>query len=178
MCEHLIAAIHAGEMLGDEVLEEQVIVVSFGGGQADEAGQSAGDGDHAEHLGPGAAALGAEQEREAESLVEHAGKGMGGVDGDGGEEGIDFALEIVAGVGAGMFAELVPLEQANAVAAQLGEQVVIPAAVLRGDKLVNVGGEAGKGFVGAQAVVAGLAVAVFNALHEAGLADFDVFVEV
>ena len=91
-------------MLGDEVLEEQVIVVSFGGGQADEAGQSAGDGDHAEHLGPGAAALGAEQEREAESLVEHAGKGMGGVDGDGGEEGIDFALEIVAGVGAGMFA--------------------------------------------------------------------------
>jgi hypothetical protein len=43
---------------------------------------------------------------------------------------------------------------------------------------VNVGGEHGEGFVGAEAVVSGLAVAVFNALHEAGLAHFNVFVEV
>ena len=43
---------------------------------------------------------------------------------------------------------------------------------------MDFGGEGGEGFVGAQAVVAGFAVAVFNALHEAGLADFDVFVEV
>ena len=56
--------------------------------------------------------------------------------------------------------------------------MLVPAAVLRGHKAVNLGGEHGEGFVGAQAVVAGLAVAVLNALHEAGLADFNVFVEV
>ena len=43
---------------------------------------------------------------------------------------------------------------------------------------MNVGGEHGEGLVGAQAVEARLAVAVFNALHQAGLADFDVLVEV
>ena len=43
---------------------------------------------------------------------------------------------------------------------------------------MNLGGEDGQRFVGAKAVVARLAVAVFNALHEAGLADLDVLVEV
>ena len=37
---------------------------------------------------------------------------------------------------------------------------------------MDFGGEVGQGLVGAKAVVARLAVAVFNALHEAGLADF------
>ena len=56
--------------------------------------------------------------------------------------------------------------------------MLVPAAVLGVDKAVDFGGEDGEGFVGAQAVVALLAVAVFNALHEAGLADFDILVEV
>ena len=43
---------------------------------------------------------------------------------------------------------------------------------------MDFGGQRGQGFVRAQAVVARLAVAVLDALHEAGLADFDVFVEV
>ncbi len=43
---------------------------------------------------------------------------------------------------------------------------------------MNVGGELGEGFVGAQAVEAGFAVAVLNALHKAGLAHLNVFVEV
>ena len=103
---------------------------------------------------------------------------MGGVDGDGGQQRIDFALEVVLGKGAGVVVELLPLEQADALLAQLGEQLVVPAAVLGVDKAVDFGGEDGEGFVGAQAVVARLAVAVFNALHEAGLADFDVLVEV
>jgi hypothetical protein len=43
---------------------------------------------------------------------------------------------------------------------------------------VNLGGQHGEGFVGAQAVEARLAVAVLDALQEAGLADFDVLIEV
>ena len=106
--EHLVAAIHAGQILRDQVLEQQVIVRAFGGGQADETGQCAGHGDHAEHLRAGAAALGAEQQSEAESFVEHARKGVGGVDGDGRQQRINLALEVVFGKGAGFVAELVP----------------------------------------------------------------------
>ncbi len=43
---------------------------------------------------------------------------------------------------------------------------------------MDFGGEGGEGFLGAEAVVAGLAIAVLDALHEAGLADLDVLVEV
>ena len=82
------------------------------------------------------------------------------------------------GISAGLFAELVPLQQADILLAQLGEQLLVPAAVLRGHEAVDLGGEHGERLVGAQAVVARLAVAVFNALHEAGLADLDVFVEI
>ena len=99
--QDFVTAVHAGEVLGDQVLEEEVVVFAILGGQADEAGQGAGHGDHAENLGAGAAALGAEQQRQTESLVEHAGKGMGGIDGDGCEERIDVALEIILGEGAG-----------------------------------------------------------------------------
>ncbi len=148
------------------------------GGQADKAGQGAGHGDHAQHLGAGAAALGAEQQCQAQSLVEHARKGVGRVDGDGGKQRIDFALEVIFGKGAGFLAELFPVQQADALFAQFGKELLVPAVVLGGHKGVNLGGEGGQGFVGAQAVVAGLAVAVLNALHQAGLADFHIFVEV
>ena len=138
--ENLVAAVHAGQVLGDEVLEEQVVVFAFLGGQADKAGQGAGHGDHAKHLGAGAAALGAEQQRQAEGLVENAGKGMGGVDGDGGQERIDLALEVVFGKGAGVGTEFVPVQQANALLAQLGEKMLVPALVLGGDEGMNLGG--------------------------------------
>ncbi len=178
VAQDLVAAVHAAEVLGDEVLEQQVIEFAVGRGQADEAGQRAGDGNHAEDLGAGAAALGAEQQGETESLVEDAGKGVSGVNGDGGQEGIDLALEVALGVGAGLFVEFLPDQQADAVLAQLGEQFLVPAAVLGGDEFVDFGGEHGEGLIGAQAVVTGLAVAVLDALHEAGLAHLDVFVEV
>ena len=48
----------------------------------------------------------------------------------------------------------------------------------RFDKGVDFCGERGEGFVGAKAVVALLAISVLDALHEAGLADFDIFVEI
>ena len=70
--QHLVAAVHAGQVLRDQVLEQQVIEAAVGGGQADEAGQRAGHGDHSQHLRAGAAALGAQQQRQAESLVEDA----------------------------------------------------------------------------------------------------------
>jgi hypothetical protein len=69
---------------------------------------------------------------------------MGGIDGDGREQRIDFALEVALGKGAGLVAEFFPLQQADALLAQLGQQLIVPAAVLGGDELVNVGGEAAR----------------------------------
>ena len=100
------------------------------------------------------------------------------IDRDGREQRIDFALKVALGKGARFVAQLVPLQQPDALLAQLGQQVLVPAAVLRGHKAVNLGGQGGQRLVGAQAVVALLAVAVFNALHQAGLADFDILVEI
>ncbi len=103
---------------------------------------------------------------------------MGRVNRDRGQKRIDLALKVVLGKGPRFLVELFPLQQPDTVFAQLGQQVLVPAAVLRSHKRVNLGGQHGEGFVGAQAVVAGLAIAVFDALHEAGLADFDVLIEV
>ena len=103
---------------------------------------------------------------------------MGRVDGNGSEERIDLALEVVFGEGAGLVGELFPIEEVDFLLAKFGEQLVVPALVLGFDEGVDFRGENGEGFCGAKAVIAGLAVAVFDALHESGLADFDVFVEV
>ena len=67
------------------------------GGQADKARQRARHRDHAQHLRAGAAALGAQQQRQAERLVQHARKRMRRVDGDRRQQRIDFALKVAAG---------------------------------------------------------------------------------
>ncbi len=48
--EDLISAIHATQMLGDQVVEKEVVVCAVGIGQADEAGQGAGNSDHSQDL--------------------------------------------------------------------------------------------------------------------------------
>ena len=103
---------------------------------------------------------------------------MGRIDGNGGEKRIDFALKVVLCKGTRFFIQLIPFKQADALFAQFGKQVLIPAAVLGVDEAVDFDGKLGERFVGTQAVVAWLAVAVFNTLHQAGLADFDVLIEV
>ena len=50
--------------------------------------------------------------------------------------------------------------------------------ILRGHKVVNLRGQHRKRLVGPQAVVAGLTIAVFNALHQPGLANLDILVQV
>ena len=77
--EHLVAAIHAGEVLRDQVLEQEVVECAVFGGQADEAGQSAGHRDDAEHLRAGAACACARSSRARQSaLLSTRGKGCAG----------------------------------------------------------------------------------------------------
>ncbi len=166
------------QILRNQILEQQVIGCSIGCRQANKPGQRARNRHHAEHLRARAAALGAQQESQAKRLVEDAREGVRGVDGDGCQKRIDLALEIALGEGALIIRQLAPRHQAYVLLAHLGEQLVIPALILGGNEAVDLGRQDGQGLVGAVAVVALLAVAVFNALHEAGLANFNVLVEV
>ena len=176
--QHLVAAVHAGQILRDQILQQQVIEGSLGRGQADEPGQGARHRDHPQHLRAGTAPLASEQESQAESLVQNARKGMGRIDRDGRQQRVNLLLEVILGKVAGLWVQLPPFQQANALLAQFGQQVLVPALVLVVHKAVDLGVQHGERLFGAQAVVAGLAVAVFDALHQAGLADFNVLVEI
>ena len=61
---------------------------------------------------------------------------------------------------------------------QGGPQRLIPAAVLALDKRAQLRGVAFEGLLRCHTIRADLVVAVFNALHDAGDADFDKFVEI
>ena len=91
----------------------------------------------------GAAAFGPQQEGEAKSLVENAREGVGRVDADGRQQRVNFALKITLGKGAGFFAQFLPLQQPDALFAQLREELLVPATVLGGYKTVNLGGQHG-----------------------------------
>src|SRR5580698_8680535 len=56
--------------------------------------------------------------------------------------------------------------------------MIVPTAILRGHKLVNIGCEPFQRLVRPQPVVARLAIAVLNALHQSGLANFHILVQV
>ncbi len=56
--QDFIAAIHAGEVLRDQILQQQVVESAVGGGQPDKTRQRARHRHHAEHLRAGTAPLG------------------------------------------------------------------------------------------------------------------------
>ncbi len=103
---------------------------------------------------------------------------MGWVDGDGGEQRVDFAVEIGLGLGALFFGQLFPLQKADTLLAQFGKELAVPAAVLRGYEVVNFCRQVFQRGLGREAVIARFGVSVFCALEQAGEADFDVLVQV
>ena len=178
VAQHFVAAVHAGQVLRDQVLKQQVIVGAVGRGQPDKARQRPRHRHHSQNQRPRAAPLEPEQQRQAESLVEHTRKGVSRIDGNRRQQRIDLAQKIALRKVPGLFVQLLPLQQSNALFAQLGQQAVVPALVLRLHEAVNIGGQHGQRFVRTQAVEARLAVAVLDALHQAGLTDLDVLVQV
>ena len=176
--QHLVAAVHAAEILRNQVLKEEVIKGAVGSGQANEPGQGARHRHHSQHQGTGAAPLAPQQQCQAKGLVQHPRKRVGRVDGDGGQQRIDLALKITLGKGLGLFTQFFPLQQADTLFAQFGEQMLVPAAILGIDKGVDFSGEHGQRLIGTEAVVSLLAVAVFNALQQPGLANLNILVQV
>ena len=73
---------------------------------------------------------------------------------------------------------LLAIQYADAGRMQSGSQRLVPAAVLALDEGTQLGGVAVEGLLRRHAIRADLVVAVFNALHHAGHADLDKFVEI
>ena len=94
--EDAVAAEHRVDVRFDELFEEEEVALTLVLGKRDERGEGARDGDDAEDPGAGAGlefALVAQQQREAKRFVEHARKGMRGVEGDRGEERVYLLLK-------------------------------------------------------------------------------------
>ena len=103
---------------------------------------------------------------------------MGRVDRDRGQQRVDFALKVVLSEIGGLLIEFIPLEQSYSLLAKGGQQLAVPAFVLSVDKAVDFGGKNLQRFVGAKSIVARLTITILNALHQTGLADLDVFIQV
>ena len=176
--ENFIAAIHARRVVLDEIVQKDEVLGARARKQRHETGQSAWNRDHAEHRAGGSLAFAAKQESQAERFVEHPRKRMRGIDRNRSEQRIHFALVIEQGMLPGCLVHLVPLEHADAIFVEGGTQIFGPATVLVAHEPVHVLDDEIERLLRRQAIEARLRVAVFNALQDAGYADFYEFIEI
>ncbi len=94
------------------------------------------------------------------------------------QQGIDFALIELRGVLQLLLGHLLVVENADAGRMQGRAQRLVPAAVLALDEGAQLGGVAIEGLLRRHAIGPDLVVAVLNALHHAGDADFYELVEI
>jgi hypothetical protein len=103
---------------------------------------------------------------------------VGWVDGDWGEQGVDFGLVVVGGVRALVVVQLSPGEDVDTVATEVGEKLIVPAGVLGGDEIVDVAAEVVQRLGQSSSVLTALVVTLFKSLENGSEADFVEFVEV
>jgi hypothetical protein len=182
--EDAVAAEHRIDVSFDELLEEQEVALAGALGEGDERGKGAGNRDDAENSWAVARlefALVAQQESEAESLVENAGKWVRGVERYGGEERVDLLLEELDGELAIGFAELLPFQHGDAGALEFGYKTVVPAGALIVGEVMEAVAEAVHALILREASgvdVLGKAEAFFELLEDTGDTDLDELVEV
>ena len=82
MRQNFVPAIHPAQVLGDQILQKDVVRGAVGGGQAHKSRQRAWHSHHAKHLWAGALALAPEQQGQAQRLVQYAWKRMRRIDRD------------------------------------------------------------------------------------------------
>lgn len=103
---------------------------------------------------------------------------MSGVDSDWRQQRINFALEVSGGSLAGRVIRVVPAQDAHPGGAESGQELLVPALVLLGDKAVHHGVHDGQRLLEGGAVGVELGVAVLNPLEHSSQADFDEFVQI
>ncbi len=100
------------------------------------------------------------------------------IDRDRRQQQVEFLLAIIFDESPRPRIQFVQSQYANSMLVELRTQLVVPAAILVVDKLVSLAGDQVALFDQREAVGAGLGVAIFNLLHQAGYADFEKFVEI
>ena len=166
----------AADMGLHEVAEEdEVLAVAVFFGEGQEAREDARDL-HDGEIGGEVFAL--QFDEEVEAFVEELREGVRGVDGQRGEDGEDFAFEVVVEVGArGRFDVGVTVE-ADAFGGEAGADFLTPASVLVCDETADAMGDGGELLCGGKAVGSGGLRAGLHDLFEPGHADLEEFVEV
>jgi hypothetical protein len=123
----------------------------------------------------------AEDERQAEGFVEDAGKGVGGVKSDGGEEWVYLLLKEFDGELAIGFTELFPGEHGDASKLEFGDEAVVPAGTLIVGEQVELGAEAVHALILRQSTciyVRGEADSFLELLQDTGNSNLNELVEV
>jgi len=106
------------------------------------------------------------------------GEGVAGVDGEGGENGKDIALEELTGPGGLAFVELLNGAEVNAFLGKGGEEGFVQKLVLVGNHSQDAGADGGENFGGAEAIGTVNIASVVDELFEGGDADFEELVQV
>ena len=181
--QHLVPAIHTFGVSANEVGEKDDVTFALGRGKGDLARERSWHGDDAEHGNGGdslcRAAFVTEKQGDAEGFVQHAREGMGRVDGDWREQGVDFGVVEVDRKGLLPVRQLRPGEDADSGVLQRGQQLLSPATVLCSHKLLHLHADAVEQLLRAHAALVALGGhAVFDPLQDAGDADFDKLIEV
>jgi hypothetical protein len=142
--EDVVAAKHRSDVRQDKVVEQKKVVATVGlvgsGWKRNQRRQCARNRDDTEDLLRSALHLPlvTKQQSKAQRLVEDAGEGVRGVDGDRRQQGIDLLMEELRGVGPVGLAHLLPGHQPDACLGQRGNQARLPACSLRGCKVVKL----------------------------------------
>jgi hypothetical protein len=184
LIEDAVPAEHAVDVGFDELFEKKEVALSLVFGESDERGKGARNSYDAENFWAGPRlelALVAEQESEAESLVEDSRERVRRIEGYGGEERVDLLLEKLDGELAVGLAEVLPAEDRDAGALEFGDEAVVPAGGLVVVELVEAIADALHSLMLGESPsvkVMGKVEAVFEALQDAGNADLDELIEV
>jgi hypothetical protein len=101
------------------------------------------------------------------------GKGVTGVDGEGGKDGENIALELFASPGGLGFVQLLNRAEVNALLGKGGEECFVKELVLVGDHAEDPGADGGEDFWGAETIRTMNITSVLDELFKGGDADFE-----
>jgi len=119
-----------------------------------------------------------EKNDKVDRFIEKLGKGVTGVDGEGGKDGENIALELFASPSDLGFVQLLNRAKVDALLGKGGEECFVKELVLVGNHSENAGADGGEDLGGAEAVRTVNIASVVDQLFKGGDADFEELVQV
>jgi hypothetical protein len=173
---------HAWENLGDEVADQfgekdELPWVGAFSREGNQAGNATGNLDEGVAGGFLVAGFRVKNDK-VDRFIEKLGKGVTGVDGEGGKDGENIALELFASPGDLGFVQLLNGAEVNALLGKGGEEGFVEELVLVGNHAEDPCADGGENFGGAETIGPVNITSVVDELLEGGDADFEELVQV